>query len=219
MATTAFPNPDEASGPMKIDVWSDIACPWCWVGKRHLETAIEGLDVEVEWHPFELDPRERPTPESVDYVERLASKYGMSPGEAQGFIDRMTAAGAAQGAEIRFDRIRPANTFNAHRLLAWAHEAGKQDALKERLFVAYMNEGQDVNDAATLTSLCADVGLDAADAARVLASDRYADAVREGLAQASAHGVRGVPYFRFASGAGLSGAHPPDALRRALLAQ
>lgn len=206
--------------PMQIDVWSDIACPWCWIGKQHLDRALaefEG-DAEVRWQPFELDPRPRTTPTSVDYVERLATKYGTTPTEARAFLDRMRAAGDASGVEIRFDRIRPANTFDAHRLLAWAASSGSQGALKERLFLAYMHEGRDVNDPTELVAISGDVGLDADRAAEVLASEEFADAVRGAQARARSRGVQGVPYLALESGAAFSGAQPPEVLLDALRA-
>lgn len=204
---------------MQLQIWSDIACPWCWVGKKHMEAAMASFDgdVQVVWRAFELNPHAPATsPESVDYAERLASKYGMSRQDAQGFIDRMTQAGRNVGAEFRFDRIRPGNTFNAHRLLAWAHGLGRQDALKERMFKAYMNEGRDLNDTATLSRLAADVGLDADDAAAVLTNGSFADAVRADQADARELGITGVPFFVFGPGIAASGAQPPDVLRDAL---
>ncbi len=203
----------------KIEVWSDIACPWCWVGKKHIEAALADFDAEVSvvWRAFELNPQAPATPpHPVDYAERLALKYGMSRDQAQAFIDRMTAAGADQGAEFRFDRIRPSNTFNAHRLLSWAGDFDLQNALKERLFLAYMNEGLDVNDADTLCTLAAEVGLNAEDAAEILASDAHSQAVRADKARAAELGITGVPFFVFGPGITASGAQPPEVLREAL---
>jgi len=203
----------------KIEIWSDIACPWCWVGKKHIEAALEDVDAEVRvvWRAFELNPQAPATPaQPVDYAERLALKYGMGRDQAQAFIDRMTAAGADQGAEFRFDRIRPSNTFNAHRLLSWAGDFDLQNSLKERLFRAYMNEGLDVNDAETLCTLAAEVGLNAADAAEILASNAHSQAVRADKARAAELGITGVPFFVFGPGITASGAQPPEVLREAL---
>ena len=203
----------------KIEVWSDIACPWCWVGKKHIEAALADFDAEVRvvWRAFELNPQAPATPPyPVDYAEKLAFKYGMSRDQAQAFIDQMTAAGAAQGAEFRFDRIRPSNTFNAHRLLSWAGELGLQNALKERLFLAYMNEGSDVNDTDTLCTLAADVGLNAEEAKEILASGAHSEAVRAEQARAAEMGITGVPFFVFGSGITASGAQPQEVLREAL---
>lgn len=205
---------------MKIEIWSDIACPWCWVGKKHIEAALAGFGAEVQvvWRAFELNPLAPTTPaHPVDYVGRLASKYGMGRRDAQAFIDRMTLAGRACGIDFRFDRIRPCNTFNAHRLLAWANMSGHQDALKERLFQAYMNEGMDLNDAPTLRTLAVEVGLDADDAAAVLATDAFRDAVRADEASAQQLGITGAPFFVFGPGVVASGAQPPEKLRNALV--
>ncbi|MEO1086032.1 MAG: DsbA family oxidoreductase, partial [Acidobacteriota bacterium] len=154
--------------------------------------------------------------EPVDYAQRLASKYGMGRPEAQGFIDRMTQAGRDAGVEMRFDRIRPCNTFNAHRLLAWARTLDRQDALKERLFTAYLKEGRDLNDAATLRELASDVGLDADAASAVLDGGDFAQHVRADQALAQRLGITGVPFFVFGHGLAASGAQPPATLLEAL---
>lgn len=205
---------------MELQVWSDIACPWCWVGKKHLEAALTelGNDVEVVWRAFELNPAAPATPpRAVDYAERLAAKYGMGRPQAQAFIDRMTQAGAEAGVDMRFDRIRPCNTFNAHRLLAWARSLGHQDALKERLFKAYLNEGLDLSDVNTLSRLASKVGLDLDDAAAVLGTDAFSDDVRSDQAEARRLGIQGVPFFYFGPGIVASGAQPPEVLRGAYL--
>ena len=205
---------------MEIEVWSDIACPWCWIGKKHLETALAGFEDEVHviWRAFELNPQAPATPsQAVDYAQRLASKYRMSREEAQAFIDRMTAAGAEQGLDFRFDRIRPCNTFSAHRLLSWAKDFGLQETFGERLFRAYMNEGLDLNDTNILSRLAAEVGLDAEDAATILDSGAHGEAVRADQARAGELGITGVPFFVFASSVAASGAQPPQRLREALI--
>lgn len=202
-----------------IDVWSDIACPWCWVGKRHLEAALEEIDqpVELTWHAFELDPSAPKVPDrDVDYVARLGKKYGVGTAEAQGMIDRMTKVGASVGLDFRFDRVTPTNTFDAHRLLHWAHGEGVQDALKERLFCAYMSEGANVGDPATLVALAKEVGLDEARAEAILAGDEYRDAVRADERAAQQMGVRGVPCFVLGGRYAVSGAQPPNVLVEAL---
>lgn len=205
---------------MDIQVWSDIACPWCWVGKKHLEMALKGFedDIEVTWRAFELNPAAPATPtRAVDYAERLAAKYGMARTQAQGFIDRMTQAGAAVGVDMRFDRIRPCNTFNAHRLLAWARSLDHQNSLKDRLFKAYLNEGLDLNDVSTLSRLASKVGLDMDDAAAVLGTDAFGEEVRSDQAEARRLGIQGVPFFVFGPGIVASGAQPPEVLRGAFL--
>jgi predicted DsbA family dithiol-disulfide isomerase len=208
-----------APQPLTIDVWSDIACPWCWVGKRNLEAALADLDhpVAIRWHAFELDPRApRSVGENHDYVGRLARKYGATREQAQAMIDRMVGAGASAGVDFRFDRIRPGNTFDAHRLLHWAAEHERQTALKERLLAAYMNEGRSIADPAELAQLAADVGLDAEAAAAVLASDDFAAEVRADEDTAARLGVSGVPFFVVGQRYAVPGAQPPSVLLQIL---
>lgn len=204
-----------AVNPVKVEIWSDIACPWCWVGKRHVEEAAASLDrpVEIRWRAFELDssaPKELDT--SVDYVDRLAKKYGTSRDGAQKMIDRMTEVGRERGLDFRFDRARPGNTFDAHRLLAWAADSGEQTALKERLFQAYMHEGKSVADHETLVQLAEDVGLDPERARSVLGTNEFAREAREDQATAAELGVRGVPFFVIDGRIAVQGAQPPEVL-------
>ena len=209
---------------LRIDVWSDIACPWCFVGKRRLEAAIARLArepdapaVEVVWRAFELDPsapRERPT--DVGYAERLAEKYGSSVKEADGMIARMTEVARADGLEFRFDRIRPGNTFDAHRVLHLAAGRGVQDAVKERFLRAYMTEGEPIGDPDALARLAAEAGLDAEEVRAVLASDAYAAEVRADENDARTLGINGVPFFVLGEKYAVSGAQPADLLFRAL---
>lgn len=204
---------------LRIDIWSDIACPWCFVGKRRLENAIEthaGIEgAEIVWHSFELDPSapaERDQSQST--AERLAKKYGMPVARAAAMIEQMTVTGASVGAEMDFDKLRAGNTFEAHRLLHWAAAQGKQDALKERLFRAYLAEGELMSDVAALARLAGDVGLDPDEAAGVLASDDYAADVRQDESQAAQLGIRGVPFFVFEGRLAVSGAQPPEAFHQ-----
>ncbi len=207
---------------LRIDVWSDIACPWCYIGKRHLEQALAEFphkaEVEIVWRAFELDPsapRVRDTT-TEHYADRLATKYGMSRAQAQAKLDQMTATAAADGLDFRFDRVTPGNTFDAHRLLHLAHERGVQDALKERLLLAYMTEGQAIGDPAVLASLAREAGLDEAEARELLAGDRYAAEVRQDERLARELGISGVPFFVLSGRLGVSGAQPAAVLRSAL---
>jgi len=206
---------------LRIDIWSDIACPWCYVGKRRLERALEQFphkaEVDIVWRAFELDPsaplvRDR----SQSYAERLASKYGTQPAQAQLMIDRMVDTAAADGLEFRFDRIRPGNTFDAHRLLHLAHERGMQGALKERLLRAYMTEGQAIGERDVLLALACEAGLDDQEARDLLDGDRYAGEVRKDEALARELGITGVPFFVLAGRLGVSGAQPAEVLLGAL---
>lgn len=208
---------------LRIDIWSDIACPWCFVGKRRLESALERLpasrreQVKVVWRAFELDPqapRERERIES--YAERLSKKYGSPLAQAQARIASMTQTAKADGLDFDFEHIRPGNTFDAHRLLHLAHERGLQDALKERFLLGYLSEGQAIGDRNVLQRLATEAGLSAVEVQAVLESDRYAEEVRADEQQARELGINGVPFFVFDERLAVSGAQPAELLLKAL---
>ena len=206
---------------MKVEIWSDVVCPWCYVGKRRFESALAQFahrdSVELVWRSFELDSSAAPsTDQQGTYAERLATKYGTSVVEAQARLDSMTATAAQEGLEFRFDLARPGNTFDAHRLLHLALEHGLQDPLKERLDRATFSEGLPVSDRDALRALAVEVGLPADEVDAVLSSDRYADAVRADEAQARAYGISGVPFFVVDGRYGISGAQPAEVVLQAL---
>lgn len=206
---------------LKLDVWSDIACPWCYVGKRRLEAALEDFPhrdaVTVTWHSFELDPSAPSVqPASPSHAERLAKKYGRTVAHAQGMIDDLTKVAAADGLDVRFDRVRSGNTFDAHRVLHLAKAKGLQGALKERLLRAYFTEGEVIGDREVLSRLAAEVGLDADEVSAMLASDRFADDVRADERNARDIGITGVPFFAVAERYGVSGAQPAEVLLEVL---
>ncbi|MCU0311129.1 MAG: DsbA family oxidoreductase [Acidimicrobiales bacterium] len=183
---------------MRIDVWSDVICPWCFLGKRRLDTALARLDwgdeVEVRWRAYQLDPTAGPEP--GDLRQALERKYG--PGAFESMTSRLTALGADDGIDYRFDRALRVNTVDAHRLLAWAWDQGgapAQGALAERLFLAYFTEGANVADHATLTGLAGEAGLDAAVATSVLAGDGFRSEVTGELHGALERQISGVPAF------------------------
>ena len=200
---------------VKVEIWSDVVCPWCYVGKRRFEAALarfeHGDDVEVVWRAFELDPS-APATRDGDYVERLASKYRVGVAEAQAMIDRMVAAGAAEGLDLRFDRARPANTFAAHRLLHLAIGRGVQDTLNERLLAATFTEGAAIGDVDVLAGLAVEAGLDADEVRAVLDGDAYSAEVRADERRAAALGITAVPFFVVDGTYGVPGAQPPDVL-------
>lgn len=206
---------------MKVEVFSDVVCPWCAIGRRRLQAALGRFDhadeVEVVWRAFELDPR-APAVRDGDYAERLARKYGMSREQAVAANERLTALGAEDGLEFHFERARPGNTFDAHRLLHFARDAGpgRQDALKERLFVAYFTEGAAVGDRDTLVRLAAEVGLDPTACREVLDGDRYVAEVRADEAEAAELGVTGVPFFVVDGRFAIPGAQDADTVLRVL---
>jgi len=183
---------------MKVEIWSDVVCPWCYVGKRRFESALGRFEhrdqVEVVWRAFELDPSAPPEREGA-YAERLATKYRVDATEARAMIDRMVSTGAADGLELRFDRARPGNTFDAHRLLHLALDRGVQGALKERLLAATFTEGAPIGDADTLAGVAGLAGLDPDEARAVLDGDAYAAEVRADERRAATLGISAVPFF------------------------
>lgn len=206
---------------LQVEVWSDIACPWCYVGKRRLEAALatfpHAAEVDVVWRAFELDPSApRVQPESTSYPDRLAKKYRSTSEQAQVMIDRMVATAAQDGLELRFDRIRPGNTFDAHRVIHLAGEHGQRDAMKERCLRAYLTEGEAIGDVDVLERLAVEVGLDRAEVAALLAGDRFAAEVRAEEREARELGISGVPFFVIGRRLGVSGAQPAAVLHGAL---
>ena len=204
---------------LPINVWSDIACPWCYVGKRHLEAALDDFAhsdaVKLTWRAFELDPGAPAVRDPVAYAERLSKKYNVSVDDADAMIERMTDTAKGVGLDFDFHSIRPGNTFDAHRLIHLAKDKGLQDAAKERLLRGYLCEGRAIGDPAVLSQLAVDVGLDADDVASVLSSDSHAEAVRADEAEARAIGIGGVPFF-VVGRYGVSGAQPPAVLKQVL---
>ncbi|MCU1484262.1 MAG: DsbA family oxidoreductase [Actinomycetia bacterium] len=199
---------------MQVEIWSDVVCPWCYIGKRRFEEALRRFDgrddVEVTWRSFELDPDAPPV--GIDVLEHLADKYGVSKGEAQAMQHRVTQAAAGEGLEYHLDRTQRGNSFNAHRLLHLAKEHGRQAELEERLFRGYFTDGEAIGDTAVLRRLAVEAGLPEADVEDVLDSDRYADAVRDDERTAQQLGARGVPFFVVDRTYGASGAQDPDLL-------
>ena len=201
--------------PIHLEIWSDIACPWCWVGKRRLERALEGFEhrdeVEVIWRAFQLDPA-APASRPGGYRELLARKYGVGAGESATMLEQMTAMGAAEGLDLRFDLVRAANTLDGHRLVHLASTLGMQDAMKERLMRAYLSEGELISDPATLRRLALETGLPAVRVDEVLGSDEFADRVGAERELAAGFGVRGVPFFAVERSIGATGAQPVETM-------
>ena len=202
---------------MKIEIWSDIVCPWCYIGKRRVESALARFphreEMEVVWRSFQLDPSAPPSSENdAPYVGLLARKYGLPIEQAQSMIDNVTAVAAEEGLEFRFDLSQRGNTFDAHRLLHLAAERGLQNSLKERLDHGTFTEGLAVSDHEALTKAATEVGLDETEVRQVLGSDRYAEAVRADEQRARAYGISAVPFFVVGEKYGVAGAQSPDVL-------
>lgn len=204
---------------MRIDVWSDIACPWCYLGKRRIERALaqHGGDHELVFHAFELNPgAPKIYEDGLSHTERLAKKFGRSPAEVETMHARMRGLGTEDGIDFHFDRVRGGNTFDAHRLVQLGLERGVQTAVKERLMKAYFGDGEPIADREVLARVGAEAGLDATEIREMLASDRYTAEVRADEAQAQELGITGVPFFVLGSKVGVPGAQPIDVLLQAL---
>jgi len=209
------------AAPLTVDVVSDVVCPWCFIGKRRLEAALAlaardgaARDAVVRWHPFELNP-DLPR-ECVDRRAYLDAKFGGTQRAAQ-IYERVRAAGASVGIPFAFERIaRQPNTRDAHRLVAWAQGRGNADALVERLFTAYFQEGRDPGDRDVLAAIAGEAGVDAAAARAMLDSDAGEAAVRDSERRALEIGIGGVPFFVFNGRFAVSGAQEPQTLARAI---
>lgn len=178
---------------MVVELWTDIVCPWCYIGVNRFERALERFpDVEVRVRPFQLDP-EAPIP-GIPARERYAQRFG---DEAETILERVTAAATADGLPIDFDRALSANTFDAHRLIAFASQSGKARDVEHRLYSAYFAEGLDVSDRNVLIDIARASGLDAQSVAAHLAGDDGVDEVRRGFMEAFERGITGVPAFVF----------------------
>lgn len=198
---------------LSLDVYSDVICPWCYVGKRRLERALQvwdGAPVTVRWQPFQLNPT---MPRNgMDRRQYLDMKFG-SPAAARTIYDQVSTAGAAEGIRFAFERMtRTPNTFAAHRLIWWAGRQGKQDEMVEILFRRYFLEGGDIGHIDTLSQAAADAGFDRAIAATFLAGDEGVEEVNVEESAGHRLGIRGVPYFVINGTSALSGAQPPEQL-------
>lgn len=205
--------------PIRIDIVSDVVCPWCVIGlgslDRALERASDAVTAEIAFHPFELNPHMGP--EGQNIVEHVAEKYGATPEQSASNRERIHDSAAALGFEMNTGPdSRIYNTFDAHRLLHWAGIEGKQRALKERLFRLYFSEGGNPSDADELVAAAEDVGLDGAAAREVLTSGRYADEVRAEERHWQANGINAVPAFVINGKYLIMGGQPPEAFERAL---
>ena len=204
---------------MQVEIWSDLVCPWCYLGKRRFERALVSFDhrdeVTVVYRSFELDPS-APAGPSMPTVELLASKYGMTAEQAEDAQRQMERRAAEDGLEFRMDGLRRGNTHDAHRLLHLAKAHGLQAQLAERLHRAYFTEQASIFDHSSLTEFAVEAGLDRDDVIRVLASEEYGDAVDTDEAMAQALGANGVPLFVVDRRYGISGAQPPEVITEVL---
>ena len=204
---------------MQVEIWSDVICPWCYIGKRRFEMALADFahreSVQVIWRSFELDPKSPPQyPDSLE--EMLARKYGVSPQQAAEMNANVTALAGKIGLDYRLTDARPGNTFDAHRLLHFAAARQLSDRATERIMHAYFSESLPVGDRAALARLAPEFGISESDALAMLESDAYADAVRADEARAAKLGITGVPFFVFDEKSAISGAQPVEVFAETL---
>ncbi|MEK4979573.1 DsbA family oxidoreductase [Bacillus sp. FSL K6-6540] len=204
---------------MKVEIWSDFMCPFCYIGKRRFESALEQFphkdQVEVVYRSFELDPNASYKP-GVSMDELLAAKYGMSIEQAKAANANVTQQAASVGLTYHMDRVIPANSFDAHRLVHFAAQHGKMKDMTERLFRAYFTDAENLEDKNLLADLAAEVGLEREQAMAVLESDAFQSEVRADEAAATNLGIRGVPFFVLGGKYAVSGAQPLEVFTDAL---
>ncbi|SCL60184.1 Predicted dithiol-disulfide isomerase, DsbA family [Micromonospora citrea] len=200
---------------MEIEIYADVACPWCYIGKRRLEQALESYDgeVTVRYRPYQLDPS--PVPEPRPLVEAIAARFG-GKDRARQMFGHVTEVAAGVGLKLDFDRAVAANTFDAHRLVAWATERGRASETVDALYRAHFTDGVDVGSRDALAALAGEVGLDEAEARRFLDSDERVAEVSAELAAARQIGVTSVPTFVLAGKYAVTGAQEPETLLAAL---
>jgi predicted DsbA family dithiol-disulfide isomerase len=200
---------------VEVEIWADVVCPWCYLGKRQFEQALASFEhrdkVQVTYRSFQLDPT-APQGVTSPTIEMLAQKYGMSAAQAEQAQRQMEERAAAVGLTFRMSGLRSGNTRDAHRLLQLAKASDQQDQLMERLQRAYFTEQDSIFDHDSLTRLATEAGLDRADVTQVLASDQYADHVDTDQAMARAIGATGVPLFVIDRRYGISGAQPAETI-------
>jgi len=203
--------------PLKIDIWSDVQCPWCYIGKRKFERGVElfGQPVEIEYHSFELAP-DTPVDFAGTTLDYLADRKGLSLEHVTKMLGNVTAIAAEVGLTYDFDSVHQTNTRKAHELLHFAKARGKQSEMKERLLAAYFIEGTHVGQIDALADLAAEIGLNRADALRSLEQGEYADAVEADVQQAAEYGISGVPFYVIDGRFGISGAQSPETFAAAL---
>jgi predicted DsbA family dithiol-disulfide isomerase len=204
---------------MKVEIWSDIACPWCYIGKRRFEKALSQFEhrdrVEVIWRSYQLDPNApRDYPGTVN--DMLMQRYGLTREKAQSANERVIKLAEIEGLEYHLDQAHPVNSLDAHRLIHLAASHNLQGEMKERLQKAYFTEGAVVSDHATLVRLAIDIGLDADETGKMLQSDAFIAGVREDEARAHQLGIDGVPFFFFDENTSVYGAQPVEVFKTVL---
>jgi predicted DsbA family dithiol-disulfide isomerase len=204
---------------MKVDIWSDIRCPFCYIGKRKFEKALEKFshknEIEVDWHSFELDPTLKTDP-AVNAVEHIAEIKGISKAQAEGMHTHVTNAAKEVGLDFNFEKNIVANSFNAHRLIQLAKTKGLANEAEEALFKAHFTEGKNIDDNNTLLEVGLAIGLEKDEVNEIFTSDAFAKEVKRDEMQAQSFGIRGVPFFILNNKYAVSGAQSPDVFLQAL---
>lgn len=207
---------------LRVDIWSDIACPWCYIGKRRFEAGVAAfaeqhpdIEIEVESHSYELAPD---TPDNYEgsEVDFLTTHKGMAREQVEEMLEQMTKMAALEGLEFNFDRLQHANTSRAHRVLHLAKSQGLQAEMQERLFLAYFAEGRNLSDAVVLAELGEEIGLDAEEVHDAYNDEAYEEAVERDITRARMLGVNGVPYFLFEEKYAVSGAQSAETFANVL---
>ena len=204
---------------MKIEIWSDVMCPFCYIGKRHFEEALSKFSdkehIDIEWKSFQLDPT---MPDVVEESQEdyLVKRKGMSRDQIQGMLQNVTAMGKEAGLDFNFDQSIMVNSQKAHQLIQFAKSKGLGNEIKERLFQAYFTEGKNVADETTLTELGKEIGLDENELQVAFNDDKYLYQMKQDIQEAQNIGVRGVPFFVFDRKYGVSGAQPTEAFLETL---
>ncbi len=213
---------DSVTDAISIDIWSDIACPWCYIGKRNLEKGLEAVagdddapQVNITFHSFELSP-DTPVDFDGDEIDFLSGHKGMPREQVEQMLSHVTGVAENAGLQYRFDLLQHTNTVKAHELLHFAKANDLQHEMEERLMSAYFTEGKHVGRVDDLVELAVEVGLDADQVREALESSRHLDDVRQDQAQAQAYGIQGVPFFVIDGQYGISGAQPPAAFENVL---
>ncbi|MCH7311335.1 DsbA family oxidoreductase [Acinetobacter sp. ANC 4805] len=203
---------------MRVDIWSDVVCPFCYIGKKRLEHVAEqaGIELDIHWHSFELDPN-APVKHDTSNTERLAQKYGRSYAEMEEMERNVAAMAAAEGIDFQWQKANSGNSFNAHRIIHLAQSKGLGNEAEEAFFHAYMTEGLAIGEREIVEEIASRIGLDHAEVEYVLDSDELADFVRhdEKIAREQLN-VTGVPFFIFDQKLALSGAQPREIFLQAL---
>jgi predicted DsbA family dithiol-disulfide isomerase len=205
------------NSPIKVDIWSDVQCPWCYIGKRKFEAgaAAAGIPVEVEYHSFELAPD---TP--VDYegtpVQYLSERKGVAPEQAKAMIDRVTGIASGVGLDYDYEHIHQTNTVISHELLHFAKSKGRQLEMKERLLKAYFLNGEHVGRIPDLVEIAAELGFDRGEVAEALETHRFLPDVKADMAKAREYGINGVPFFVIEGKYGVSGAQDAETFANVL---